>query len=376
MKNGLKETTPAPLQPIPQQTEQPAKTAKKKWQGLRTELRELGKMLAQQIRKPFQPRSIHSYTVTRVDSPATQVSQKSHSLENLLKETTAQVFEQGSSYLGKKDCKHIASAYLVMHGLARYKTASNGTRTDFTLKPAKHKASSTQKAAMEKMIKGMSWPQMRAFHANDTLVIPRKANILKGTARLIAGQQRRLKADKAALINANPKTVKQHQLAMSNPKSVFVVVYGDRTPEKASHAALMIGGKGSNSKEPLYVSHLGVGGSVFSGIKAALPKVTIDSTSNIFEEDCEQFGKPDYVVELTGLNKDDIVQRLQSQKDKGYDLLTQNCSTRVGELLLAGVPEPERKGLRKPNGFWTPWNITVMAQELWRREQIDNPDFK
>ena len=365
---------------LPEEPSPDTKTASKNWQGLGTELRELGNYLVHQLKRPFQKRSIHSYTVTKVESASPQVNRKTRNLEEYRKQVAAEVFQQGNGYISKTESEHIASAYLVMFGLASYQSDSDTKRTDFALKPVGKLNSKKQRAKMKQMITGMTWPQMKAFYHNDTLVIPRKGGVLKGTGRLIAGQKIRFnnwrKHTKPADTVVDPRAVTSLKMTMSNPNAVYVVVYGDRTPEEAGHAALFIGGKGKTPRKPLYISHLGVNQSNLDGVKMALPGFKVQATSNTFEEDCDQFGMPDYIVELTGLDHDKMIEHLERSTKKGYDLITRNCSTRVGELLLAGAPEASRKAVKKPNGFWTPFNVTTMTQELWKREQINNPDFQ
>ena len=375
MKTKSRESA-APLQPPPE-TATLQHTEGKKWRGLGIELKELGRRLVDLLKRSFQFHSLHSYQITVVDSPSPQVkNRKARALDELLKQTTNQVKTQSGGML-EKSCKDIASAFLVMHGLAKYQSPAEGPRTDFTLIPAR--TYSAQVSEMQRMIKGMTWPQMQSFYRNDALVIPRTAGVLKGTGRLLAGQKRRLerllKHSTPAADTIDPGSVAKQKLAMSNPASVFVAVYGDRTPGQAGHVALFIGGKGENPGKPLYVSHLGMNRSTLENVRTVLPGVKVESTSNTFEEDCKQFGIPDYVVELTGLNHDAMVKHLQQAKGKGYDLLTRNCSTHAGELLLAGLPGRTKQATKKPDGFWTPYDITVMAQQLWKREQIDKPDW-
>ncbi|MET4693803.1 hypothetical protein [Endozoicomonas lisbonensis] len=346
------------------------------WRGFRTELRELGKRFLQYLKHPFQTRSIHSYQVTKAESVTPQVNQKEIDFNSLFEQTCAAVLRQEPHSLSRKQSQNIASAFLVANGLAQYKVPSNGKRTDFSIVPLQKKAPSSKLTDMNAMISRMKLSEMMGFYQQDGLVIPRKAGLLKGTRQLIAGQKRRFtgkaQRNKIEDIEAYARAIIQQGEKLSNPASVYVVVYQDRAPEQPGHAALVIGGKGINGKKPLYVSHLGLGESVLSKIKAVFPGSSTKATSHEFRQDCVQFGMPDFVVELKGMDRDEMVHYLESVRDKGYHLTSHNCATKVGNLLLAGLPEENRKNIHKPNSFWTPYDITVMAQQIWRQQQIDS----
>ncbi|AMO55600.1 hypothetical protein GZ77_09300 [Endozoicomonas montiporae] len=370
----MKTEPKAPLQttqtpPTPEQANKSAQSKKAGWQGWRIKLDSFAKKFLPQIKPSRNSRPVRSYQITKVE---TDPSNSKTTFKQLLEQTTATIQSKTPYFLSKEQSQNIASAFLVANGLAVYTTPSDKERTDFTIKPVKNKTTEQQLTAMNAMINRATLSEMINFHTQDNLVIPRKHGVLKGTRQLISGQKRRFngkaKRHKIDDIPAFTKALVRMSEKLSNPESVYVVVFQDGSPENSGHAALVIGGKGGQGNKPQYVSHLGMRESALSGIKATLPGSSITAASHTFQEDCVQFGIPDYVVELKGLDRDKMVSHMNSTKDKGYNLTRYNCSTKVGNLLLAGLPEQHHKGIHKPHGFWTPYDVTVMAQQLWKEE--------
>ena len=345
-----------------------ADKGRKRWQTLRIKLIEVKNALIKKfgVAPLFNSKNISAHKASAVPPvKGSLVGSYPEGLDRLATETASVLREHINDMLPVEKCNDIASAYLVMHGLAKYRVpAGKGERTDFSLEPLKGRLPRARIEAMKQMVCSMSWPDMLSFYKNDSLVIPRKMGVLRGVRRIVSGLvahgRPKVGGQEALLL----EQVVNVQNRMKDPNSVYVVVFQDQVSGSAGHAALVVGGQGEG-KEPLYVSHVSSGNAISDIFRKMVPGFTSDATKHIFEDDCAQFGLPDFIVELKGLDNAQIAEQARKTSGKGYNLTTQNCSTRTGELLLAGIPLEDRKRVRQPDGFWTPYDVTGLARDIW-----------
>ncbi len=344
--------------------------ARQYWQRLITRLTEAKRYLGRPLSPPkFTRKPVRNYQISKTEGATPVLRTLKLPLDSALDDLQKAV---GVKLRGKANilkCRDIAKAFLVMDGLATYEKPQFFPRKDFSVRPSTQAVTSTAVEKIKRNVQQMQPEQLLSFYQNDAVVIPRKMGVLQGVGRIIKGSVKRKLTQRAHSKETIQMAAEASLRRLQNPEAVYIVVFGDK-PGVLGHSALFIGEKKGDEGSFKYISHLGLADSTAGYLKLLFPGIKTQECVGEYYNDCARYGAPEFIIELKGLDRERMNSHLDKTEDKGYDLMTRNCSTRIGEMLLEGASHTTREKLRQPNGFWTPYDITGLARELWVAENI------